>query len=153
MKNKNVPHLPQDRLCQVPPGEYEVMYVCHETNVRFRGPKLVIHFRITGPSHIGEQVAFYCNVARTVGPLGLGGEFEAGPKSKLFRSFVNLFEPHTKVVEKVDMNRFPHTPVIVRVREVTEGDGGIPLAPATRYSVIDQFLSVSHEESDEHFTI
>ena len=130
----------------ITPGVYEVMYHSHETAPLWGGKKLIVHFRITGPIHVGKMVCRYYNVERFIGKPGPSGKFVPGRGSHFFREYLNLFEPQALRITRLSMRKFKHTPLLAEVREVTEGFRGMPLAPAARYSVINRLLKVLEDE-------
>lgn len=135
-----------DELCQIPAGTYEVLYEGHETVTRFNSKKLVITFRVTGPSYVGQTVKRFYNVQKFVGKPGPGGKFVPGKHGHFYREYLNLFEPNSRRVDRLSMRKFKHQPLLAEVREVTEGVNGMQLALAARYSVINELLAIAPED-------
>ena len=94
------------------PGEYEVMYVSHETRF-IHGRKLIITFRITDREMADARVMSYYNVMSFLSDPGVGGRFKVGRCSKFFREFTRLFEPDTPRLDRLPMSRFRHQPILV----------------------------------------
>ena len=127
----------------IPPGEYEVMYVSHETRF-IHGRKLIITFRITDREMADVRVMSYYNVMSFLSDPGVGGRFKVGRCSKFFREFTRLFEPDTPRLDRLPMSRFRHQPILARIRGV-RAVGGLILSEAAKYSVVDQLISVIRE--------
>lgn len=127
----------------VPPGEYDLRFLYHETKRIFDRPKLFLWFSIvTFGDHFEKRVPRYYGATRLIGPKGKGGRFKVGHKSDFLREFMTLFPVPAKRLDRLPMSQFENVMIVGHVRTVERGYNQRPIPENARYSVVDQLLRV-----------
>lgn len=134
----------------VGPGNYEFMYVKHETDLYFgRAPKLVMWFKIVSMGECFETVLpRYYNVKQLIGPKGKNGKFKVGRQSDFLREFVTLFpdavdsNPRKRRLDRLPMSGFKSVILQGHVSTVNRTAKQRAIPEALQYSVISELIRV-----------
>ena len=129
-----------DRPVLLPPGDYELSYVHHETKSIFRRHKLFVRFKVvTFGEHFEKEVCRYYGVRRLIGKAGKHGRFEVGWKSDFLREYARMFGAPARL-DRIAMTPFAKAIFVGRVRTVEQGHDQQEIPSPLRYSVVDKLL-------------
>ncbi|HJS89377.1 MAG TPA: hypothetical protein VJ738_05365 [Steroidobacteraceae bacterium] len=127
----------------VPPGEYDLRFLYHETKRIFDRPKLFLWFSIiTFGDHFEKRIPRYYGATRLIGKPGKGGRFKVGRKGDFLREFMTLFPVNANRLDRLPMSRYENVIIVGKVRTVERGRNQRPIPPEAQYSVVDQLLRV-----------
>jgi hypothetical protein len=138
----SINQIPDEPAC-IPPGEYDLRFVYHETRHMFRhSPKVILWFDvITFGPHVGVRLARYYNAERLTGKSGRNGPFKVMPRSDLMREYVMLFNEKPRR-DRIPMNRYEHAIIIGRVETVTKDSNQRIVPQLLHYSVIRELVRI-----------
>ena len=127
----------------IPPGEYSLRYLYHETKRIFDRPKVFLWFSIVSfGDQFEKRLPRYYGATRLIGPKGKGGRFKVGRKSDLLREFLTLFPVNAKRLDRLPISRYENVVIVGRVRTVERGYNQRPIPLEAQYSVVDQLLRI-----------
>lgn len=136
---------PDDNLVWIPDGLYQARFLGHETrrpSGKF-GPKVYMYFEITTPVEFaGVVISKYYNVKRISGSARRGGGFTPATRGDLYRDFTRLIDEPGRP-DRIPLSRLKDSGWIVKVVSVLEDSKGRLLAPAVRYSKVEEIVGPS----------
>jgi hypothetical protein len=128
----------------IAPGEYDLLYLYHETGMLFAGkaPKLSLWFKVVtlGP-FLDAKVARYYNVKRLLSKPGKRGRFAVGWHSELVLDYARLFGLPRRV-DRLSLDGLKGVVVRGTVRTVRTNWKQKPMPECLTYSVIDSLNRV-----------
>jgi len=129
---------------KITPGEYDLVYVRHETARMFKGRahKLTMLFRIVTMGEFFEaELPRYYNVQNVARKRKKNGNFKVGLKCDFIREYYTLFPGRITRRDRIPMSPFKGSIITGRVITVKEARGR-PIPTELQYSRIDQLLGV-----------
>lgn len=137
---------PSELIPYVEPGEYEMVYVGHETALFFgKSPKATFWFRIVEMGdHFGKVIPRFYNVKRFKGKPGRNGQFVPGRSSDFIREFCTLFPDPITRLDRLPITRFKNAVLTGKVRVTRKDHRQKDLPGPLAYSVIDELLGVKN---------
>jgi hypothetical protein len=125
----------------VPPGQYLLQFLRHETFLAFRGsPKLALWFAVADPgAHFATELPRFYNVKALTAKPRRGGAFKAGRSSNLVLDLCELFPEHIRRLDRLSLDPFRQHGVIGHVETVAANSAQRTLPAALAYSVIRRF--------------
>jgi hypothetical protein len=128
----------------IPPDEYDLRYLHHETGMLFAGkaPKLSVWFKVVtlGP-FLDEKIARHYNVKRLLGKPGKGGRFAVGWHSELMFDYARLFGLPRRA-DRLSLGELKGVVVRGAVRTVMRNWQQKARPDCLTYSVIDSLIKV-----------
>lgn len=131
-----------DAPARIPAGDYQAIYLSHETAFMFKTPKVFVHFRIHGGDHDGVKLYRAYRVKELRGRPRKGGGIKLRHSQELYRQFVRMVSGQVERPDRISLQRLRGCLLKVRVRTVTKDSRQRELPPALQYSVIDEMLSI-----------
>lgn len=129
-----------NRPAVVPPGEYDAIFLRHETAMIFKSPKVFFWFRIVSPGAAFELEMYRpYRVAALVSKAGRGGKFKLKAGSDLAGMLFRV-NGVTRRLDRISPASLKGAVLRVRVRTVTHNHRKEPIPEALQYSVIDDVL-------------
>jgi hypothetical protein len=126
----------------IKPGEYQVIYLRHETLQIFKTPKVIVHFRITEfGDAFGKGLFRAYRVKRLNSRPRRGGGYTIGCRSDLCYTLCSLF-PDEPRPTKINLKRLAPLILRARVRTVTSDYRQRKLPLPMQYSVVDDLLGI-----------
>jgi hypothetical protein len=125
----------------IPPGEYLVTYLRHETAVMFTRPKAFVHFRIVDGPYAGVPVYGAFRVKQLRGRPRKQGQFTLGRSSELFRQYARLTGGRERP-DRIALSNLKNCVLRVRVRTVDHDFRQRTLPESCQYSIVGDLLSV-----------
>lgn len=130
-----------DATPQIPEGEYQVVYIGHETSYMFKTPRVFVHFRVVGGQYDGTVLYASYRVPALKGKPRKSGGFKLRNSSKLFREMVTLTGKKERP-DRISLRGLKGALIRVKVRTVTQDSKQNPLPTPCRYSVVDKMISI-----------
>jgi hypothetical protein len=128
----------------IPPGEYDLHYLYHETAMMFVGkqPKLLLWFKVVtlGP-FVDTKVARYYNVKRLLSKPGKRGRFAIGWHCELMFDYARLFGLPRRA-DRLSLEALKGVVVRGKIRTVMRNWQQKPRPECLTYSVIDSLIKV-----------
>ena len=129
----------------VPPGEYMLKLIGHQTKVFYKTPRLIFDLCITdfGDFH-GVKLQRFYNVSRLIGKPGKNGRCKHKQTGDFMMEFYKLFpkEPKRRL-DRIPLEMFYNVEIIGRVRTVTTNNRQQELPAQLQHSVVGELLRVS----------
>lgn len=125
----------------IPPGQYEAVYLHHQTAFIFNSAKVFVHFRITDGDYTGMKLYRAYRVKKLRGKPRKGGSFELGHTHELYRQFVRLTQAKERP-DRLSLRRLKNCVLQIRVRTVKKDSKQRELPDALQYSVVDSIESL-----------
>jgi hypothetical protein len=129
----------------IPPGEYDVIYVHHETARIFQSCKAFVWFRIVtpGPAHNVMVYRAYRVRALTTKP-GKNGGFKAARGSDVFHDIGRILDVRMRP-DRVSAKRFAGIVCRAQVRTVVKDYKQRPIPEWSQYSVVEKLIHAETE--------
>lgn len=125
----------------VPPGEYHVHYLGHETSFMFNSAKVFVHFQINEGEHNGVKLYRAYRVKSIKGKPRRYGSFKLGHTHELYRQFVRMTGTKERA-DRISLARLKGCGLRVSVRTVRKDSKQRELPEPLQYSVVDEMLAV-----------
>lgn len=129
----------------IPDAEYFATCTGWETVNIFRSAKLFLHFQIISGPHTGRRIFMPFAVAALIGKPGSGGRFKMARRSKLALALGRLTGERLRG-DRVSLQWLTHCVFKVRTRTIKRDFQQRELAPALRYTVVDEILTIEAGE-------
>lgn len=123
----------------VPPGDYQAVYLHHETAITFTTPKCYVHFKLYGGEFNGAQLYRAYRVHQLRGKPRKNGAFKVRHSHDLYRELTGL-SGKSERPDRLSLARLKGCLLTVRVRTVTKDARQQALPEAARYSVVGAML-------------
>ena len=125
----------------VPSGEYESVFMHHETAIAFNVPRVFLHFKIMTPGEHFEKVLYRAyRVQSTSGKRRKGTAFKVSLRSDYVREMANLL--NLLRLDRISPAMLKNKIIKVRVEEVSRDHKQRVIPKVLRYSVIRELISV-----------
>jgi hypothetical protein len=129
----------------IPPGEFQAMYVHHETKFIYQCPKVFVWFRIVSPGPAFDAMVYRAyRVKALTTKQGKNGVFKASRGSDIYYDLGHILKIRMRP-DRVSATALRGVVCSVRVRTVTRDFKQRPIPAWGHYSVIDQLLRAETE--------
>lgn len=127
----------------VPPGDYYVRYVHHQTVVMFKGQhKVFMVFRIVSGALKDRLITRYYNVERVIGKPRKNGTFKPPMGGAFVHDYVRLFLKPTQRLDRISLDPFRNSILVARVSGVQRNSWGKEIPPQLWTTRISEFMEV-----------
>jgi hypothetical protein len=129
----------------IAPGEYQAIYVHHETKYIFQCPKVFVWFRIVSPGPAFDVMVYRAYRVRALTTKqGKHGGFKASRGSDIYYDLGRILNIRMRP-DRVSATQLRGVVCGVRVRTVTKDHKQRPIPEWDHYSVIDDLLHAETE--------
>lgn len=130
-----------NRAPMVAPGEYEAVYVHHETQRVFMTPKLFVWFRLVTPGPAYDVMVYRAyRVKKLTTKAGKNGGFVASRMSDIYHDLGRILDIRLRP-DRVSAAALRGIMCRVRVRKVVRDYKGRAIPEWDQYSVVDALLT------------
>ena len=125
---------------RIPDGDYEAVFVRHETALLLKTGKVFLWFRIVTPgSHFDAEICRPYRCREIIGRPGKGGRFKLNRGSDLFKDLARLLDVARRP-DRISLQDLRGSVWIIRTRTVDRDHRQRPIPEAARYSVVSEIL-------------
>ena len=134
-----------NRAPQVPAGDYDAIYVHHETKYIYQCPKVFVWFRIVSPGPAHNVMVYRAYRVRALTTKqGRNGGFKAARGSDIYHDLGRILDVRLRP-DRVSATRLAGVVCRVRVRTVVKDHKQRAIPEWDHYSVIDRLLFAETE--------
>lgn len=121
-------------------GDFEAVFVRHETALLFKTGKVFLWFRIVAPGpHFGVEICRPYRCREIIGRPGKGGRFKLNRGSDLFKDLARLLDVARRP-DRISLHDLRGPVWVIRTRTVDHDHRQRPIPEAARYSVVSEIL-------------
>lgn len=136
-----------NRAPKIAPGEYEAVYVHHETKFIYQCPKVFIWFRIVSPGPAYDTMVYRAYRVRALTTRqGKNGGFKVSRGSDIYHDLGRILDIRIRP-DRASASTLRGIVCRVKVRTVIKDHKQRPLPDWDQYSVIDDLLNAETERS------
>ena len=129
----------------IPPGDYEAIYIHHETTIVFKCPKVFVWFRVVSPGPAFDTMVYRAyRVKKLTTKQGKNGGFMPSRGSDIYHDLGRILNIRLRP-DRVSAAALRGVVCSVRVRTVEKDYKQRPILEWDRYSVIDKLLHAETE--------
>lgn len=137
----------------IAPGDYEAIYIHHETKFIYQCPKVFVWFRVVSPGHAFDTMVYRAyRVKHLTTKQGKNGGFKASRGSDIYHDLGRILNIRLRP-DRVSASALRGVVCSVRVRTVERDYKQRPLLEWDKYSVIDSLLHAETETKHLAITI
>lgn len=126
----------------IPAGEYQAVYVSHETTNGSFGPKVKVSFRVVSHGPFYEtQIAAWYNIKDGASSKRKGSKIRLARGSKLTSELLKVLQIK-KRVDRLSPSMLRGYVLVIKVRTVTTNSRQKKLTEAQQYSIVDSLQCI-----------
>lgn len=130
----------------IPEGEYQAVYVTHETTRGSFGTKLKITFRIVSLGQYFETlIPLWCNVSDASSSKRKQGKVKVNKNHKLTTELLRVLQIKTRI-DRLSPIMLKGYILLIKVRTVSSNCYQKKLTPPQQYSVVDSLICILNHQ-------